>query len=742
MTDAQNEIPLSLRRRAEEIAQLDEATALKTLSLEDAQQLFHELRVYQIELEIQNEELRRTQHELELSRVRYFSLYDLAPAGYLTLNKQGLIKEANLAVASMLGMAQNDLLKKPISNFIYREDQDLYYLHRKKVFAAGNAVQVWEMRMLRAGGSFFWARLHATPGQNDEYWVTLNDITERKLAEQVLQAYLKISNYASGHSLDALLSKFLDEAELLTDSQIAFFHLVDTDQISLTLQAWSAKTVSQFCSSQGKGMHYPLDRAGVWGDCVRKRKPLMHNDYPSLPDRKELPPGHAPVLRELVVPIIRNDLVVAVLGVGNKITDYTDQQLRFLRYLANLTWDIVIRKLAELELQQSKEAAEAANRAKSDFLATMSHEIRTPLGAMLGNIELLEGSALTPPQQECLKDCKYASQMLLQVINDVLDFSKIEAGKLELVNETFSVTSMARQLVRIFSTDARQKGLELSVSLADDLPEYIFGDEQRLRQILANLINNALKFTSHGTVSLKIASVQPPSAADPDKAVLCIEVRDTGIGIAADMQEHIFERFTQVGGFSTRSASGTGLGLPICRRLLAMMGGSITVSSVPGEGSVFTIDLPVTVAPPQVQSQAQEQEQAQIKACPRKVLIADDDDRGRAVAQKLLQRRGYTVTAVENGARLLDALQAEKFDIVLTDISMPDMVGTQVACIIRSGDRIGIDPHIPIIAITAHAYADDRKKFLDAGINGCIAKPVNIEELFRQIEELCNRSRE
>ena len=439
--------------------------------------------------------------------------------------------------------------------------------------------------------------------------------------------------------------------------------------------------------------------------------------------------------RELVVPIFRHNQIVAVLGVGNKQSDYTLQEMATLKHLVNLAWDIVKRKRAEEELLQAKEAAEAANRAKSDFLATMSHEIRTPLGAMLGNVELLEGSPLTLQQQEYVKDCKSASQMLLQVINDVLDFSKIEAGKLELTNEIFSVSSMSRQLVRIFSASARQKRLDLTISLAEDLPEYISGDQQRLRQIISNLLSNAIKFTLRGTVSLEIACEQAPSAARPDKAVLRIVVRDTGIGIPPDRQDLIFDSFTQVESFSTRTTSGTGLGLPISRRLLALMGGSITVHSVPDEGSVFTVLLPVAVS----HAQPQPQPQPRHRTFSRKILLADDDQRGREAVQKLLQRKGHKVTAVENGADLLEALQKEEFEIVLTDISMPDMEGTQVARIIRSGERDGIDPRIPIIAMTAHAFSQDRDRFLAAGINGYVAKPVNLEELLKQIEELCRR---
>lgn len=1115
MTATQAEPAQDQNRRAEEKVRLDEAADSQTLSLDDARQLIHELQLHRIELERQNEELRRTQQELESSQTRYFDLYDLAPVGYLTLSEQGLIQEVNLAAASMLGVVRNDLLKKPLAGFILPEDQDFYYLRRQQVVETCE-LQAWEMRMLRTDGSHFWARLQAALSHNRECWITviditrrkqmedllrkredryrlvvsssaiwdwdvLNkrilyssnwkslrgyrddelgdseeirtssihpedaprvqaavqsyfsgitpvfaeeyrvrckdgsykwirdqaqaqrddagrvvrmagfeeditvrkrteeelhktnallslfmkhspvytyikevtptesrvlqasdnfqqmigipgsemigktmaelfsaelaekitaddwavvsggdvqefaedldgrsyitikfpiaqkdktllagytiDITERKQAERILQARLRISDYAFHHSLENLLTKILDEAEALTDSRIGFIYFVDDDQMTLSLQAWSSNTLSSFCTAEGKGRHYPLESAGVWADCIREKRPLILNRYDALLNRKGLPPGHAPLQRELVVPIFRNNLIVAVLGVGNKQTDYTVQEMGSLKHLANLTWDIVIRKRAEESLKstelkysrlfesmtdayvcvdmegrivesniifqkmagyseeelaaltyqqltpekwhayeaeivehqvmtkgasdiyqkecrkkdgttidvelktyllkddgdnpvamwaiisditdrkkaeqqllQAKEAAEAANRAKSDFLATMSHEIRTPLGALLGNVELLEGSPLTPQQQEYLKDCKSASQMLLQVINDVLDISKIEAGKLELVSDVFSISSMARQLVRMFSATARQKRLDLTYSLAVDLPEYIIGDQQRLRQIMANLINNAIKFTTHGSVSLEISCEQHHSAADPDKTVLSVVVRDTGIGIAPDKQDHIFEKFTQVEGFSTRRTSGTGLGLPICRRLLAIMGGSITVSSVPGEGSVFMVVLPTTVSKAPVHDHAQAQAQAQIQAPSRKILLADDDDRGRAVAQKLLQRRGYKVTAVVNGAELLDALQKGKFDIVLTDISMPDMDGIQVARIIRSGDRAGIDPRIPIIAMTAHAYLEDRERFLVAGINGYIAKPVHLEELFRQIEELCNRS--
>jgi CheY-like chemotaxis protein/anti-sigma regulatory factor (Ser/Thr protein kinase) len=260
-----------------------------------------------------------------------------------------------------------------------------------------------------------------------------------------------------------------------------------------------------------------------------------------------------------------------------------------------------------------------------------------------------------------------------------------------------------------------------------------------LRQIVSNLLSNAIKFTRHGKVSLEITRQQASVEASPDKAALRIVVSDTGIGVPADMQDQIFESFTQVENFKTRRVSGTGLGLAITRRLLVLMGGQIAVSSAAGEGSVFTVILPVTQAQAPTLIKARTHAPVPESIPARKILLADDDQRGRAVAQKLLERSGYMVTAVENGSELLDALQQGAFDIVLTDISMPDMDGTQVAKIIRSGERAGIDRCVPIIAMTAHALTEDRDRFLASGIDGFVAKPFNFAELLRQIEELCSR---
>lgn len=387
----------------------------------------------------------------------------------------------------------------------------------------------------------------------------------------------------------------------------------------------------------------------------------------------------------------------------------------------------------ELELIAARHSAEDANRAKSAFLATMSHEIRTPLNAMIGNLTLLGMSGLNDEQKQFMRNCTSASQGLLRVINDVLDFSKIEADKIELVNERYSPLDMLDSLVNMFTCRAKEKLLSLKLDIEGNLPAYILGDRQRLTQIISNLLSNAIKFTTHGDITLAASTTY----SDHGAIVLIISVRDSGIGIPLEQQSVIFDSFTQLDNFTTRRQGGTGLGLAICRRLVEIMDGEIVLASSPGQGSTFTVKIPVAVCDTPA---AKASPKKAIGGTSRKILLADDDELGRMVVATLLERKGHTVTAVENGARLLDAMQCGIFDILLTDISMPDMEGTEVARIIRSSERNGGNRQIPIIALTAHAFVSDRERFIDCGFNGYIAKPFNFDELLNMIEELCSSS--
>ena len=330
---------------------------LEALSPKTLRASLHEFRVHQIELEMQNEDLRRAQTDLDASRARYFDLYELAPVGYCTVSEKGLILETNLTAATLLRIERGALVGKRLSAFISKEGQDLYFLCRKKLLDASQP-QECDLRMLRPDGTAFFAHLNFTVAHDENdapvCRVALVDATASKRISAVLQARVRISEYALTHSLGELLTLTLDETELLTGSTIGFFHFVEADQLTLSLQEWSTNTHLRMCTAEGGGRHYPVDEAGVWADALRERRPVIYNDYASLPHRKGLPPGHSQVVRMLVVPILRNDKVVALLGVGNKPGDYDSEDVEFTSQLASLSWDIAELKRAEKELRVSE----------------------------------------------------------------------------------------------------------------------------------------------------------------------------------------------------------------------------------------------------------------------------------------------------------------------------------------------------------------------------------------------------
>jgi PAS domain S-box-containing protein len=369
-----------LRQQAEATARKEAAESpagLKAISPEGPLRAIHELRVHQIELEMQNEELRRTQGELEASRARYIELYDLAPVGYLTVSEGGLILEANLAVARMLGLDRRALVKTPLSRFVFTDDQDLCYRHCMQVSDAGRP-QACELRLLKGDGTAFWVHLATTTAPGPEgvpvSYTTISDITERKRAGEVLLSRLRLSDFARGHTLEELLTRTLDEAEQLTGSAAGFFHFVGADQETIMLQTWSTNTLRALCTAQGKGQHYPASRAGVWADALRQRRPVIHNDCASLPHRKGMPPGHPPVLRELVVPLLRNEQVVALLGVGNKPGEYGTADVESVSLLGNLAWDMVQTKLAEQALRKSEHQYRDVFELASDALLLLASD--------------------------------------------------------------------------------------------------------------------------------------------------------------------------------------------------------------------------------------------------------------------------------------------------------------------------------------------------------------------------------
>lgn len=372
------------------------------------------------------------------------------------------------------------------------------------------------------------------------------------------------------------------------------------------------------------------------------------------------------------------------------------------------------RRTAELEakVQERTEALRHALESRSQFLAAMSHEIRTPMNGVLGMVQLLEDEVQDPAQRGKLAILRASGETLRQVVNDILDLSKIESGAMPLERVSYSIRDLATQCAALFEPQVREKGLDLSLSIADDVPPWLLGDPSRVRQILVNLLNNAVKFTAHGRIELRIARV--------GDRLLCT-VLDTGIGIASDQLTRIFEPFTQAETSTTRRFGGTGLGLTICARLVSAMQGSIRVDSQPGAGSRFEIDLPLEEGSPVREAGPEPSRTAPAPSLA--VLLVEDHRVNRLVARAMLERSGCTVAEAWDGPEAIERAQRQTFDLILMDLHMPGLDGFATCEAIRA--TAGPNRETPIWALSASALTEDKERCARAGMQGHLAKPID-----------------
>jgi PAS domain S-box-containing protein len=426
-----------------------------------------------------------------------------------------------------------------------------------------------------------------------------------------------------------------------------------------------------------------------------------------------------------------DDKEVWVQGAVRYLKDEQGRPLRMIGALQNIT----ARKASERALVKAKDQAESATRAKSAFLATMSHEIRTPLNGVLGMAQAMAMGDLSDQQRERLDVIRQSGESLLAILNDVLDLSKIEAGKLELEQAEFDIGELAQGAHATFAATAQAKGLTFDLKVARGARGVYRGDSVRVRQILYNLVSNALKFTERGAVTVEVSR---------KAKLLSITVRDTGIGIAPEKVASLFQKFEQADASTTRRYGGTGLGLAICRDLAELMGGCVRAESRPGEGATFIVDLPlvrVAAAPARPAAPSGERS-APAEGATLRVLAAEDNGMNQLVLKTLLEQVGVEPVMVANGREAVEAWAREPWDLILMDVQMPEMDGPTATGVIRARERTDGRARTPIVALTANAMAHQVSEYLQAGMDDYVAKPIEAGRLYHVIQVALDRSQD
>lgn len=449
---------------------------------------------------------------------------------------------------------------------------------------------------------------------------------------------------------------------------------------------------------------------------------LIHND----PGIKYFP--------VIFVSAIHKDEFYVVKGIETGAVDFISKPIvpAILRGKVKVFLDLYLHKKqlerSNIELQIAKEAAEKTNFLKSLFLATMSHEIRTPMNGIVGVAELLKTTKLTEEQKDLLKIMTISGNNLLAIINDILDISKIEAGEIKLEKIKFNLKQILNETIDLLNFKAKEQFNELISDISSEIPDFYYGDPLRIKQIITNLLNNSLKFTENGKVTLRIEL----KSVINNKYKLKISIEDTGIGISEEGKEKLFKTFSQVSKSTQRKYGGTGLGLAISKNLIEMMGGNIFVESEVGKGSVFWFIIELESA--RIQEGINEEEKSEIKNSELpdrklKVLLVDDNKINQKIGLGVLKPFNYEVVVAENGLEAIEFFKKHKPDIVLMDIQMPVMDGFQATMGIRKFERDNKLKHTKIVALTANAVGDEREKCFDAGMDDFIAKPFKINDI-------------
>jgi PAS domain S-box-containing protein len=654
---------------------------------------------YRQQREVLDAERLSVEADLIRSQTRLERILEDCPAGVTILSKSGKPIFANTRMAEILKFNLKEFFTRRATEFwVTQEDRDNYIA----LFEKFNRVDGYETQLRCDDGSCIWVRISARPIEHDnkDYLLTwVFDISDSKRAEVELR------------------------------EQSAFLQvLIDTIQFPIFYKGADSRFIS--CNKAYESV-FAQDRSELIG------KSVLDLEFLSVEDRflyqkedEQLIKNSSSTYRTVEIPFADGELHEALYSAsGFRKTDGSPGGL------VGTFVDIAEQKAAERTMQAAKELAEDVSNMKSNFLANMSHEIRTPMNAIMGMCYLVLKTELSPKQQEYLEKIQMSSEHLLHVINDILDYSKIEAGKCTIESVAFEVSVIMRSLANMVQDKAQAKGLGFAINLSPNLPEWLQGDPFRIGQILINLVNNALKFTDRGSVTVAVEV----NESDQHKTWLKFVIKDTGIGITQEQKQNLFQSFQQADASTTRRYGGTGLGLAISKNLVELMGGAIGVESYLGQGSTFWFQIPLHRAAQDAESLNQRNlakqastreniEKTLLLMAGARILLAEDNRLNQIVAADILHDAGFIVDIADNGEVAVALAKARKYDLIFMDVQMPVLDGLSAARALR---QIPALVNLPIIAMTANASHQDREKCLAAGMHDHLAKPIEVEQLWR-----------
>jgi len=684
-----------------------------------------------------------------LNRQAFDIFFEIMPSMLCIARLDGHFVRINQEFGRSLGYNQSEILANSFFELVHPDDIPATLVAIKHL-ADGKLVTEFINRYRHKNGSYRVLQWSARALVEQQLiYASVRDITEQTLIESSIR-----QNNNMLASVGSALSRYIVDGDSFNPFNTMLEHMLEQSSSeygfigeilhnddgspylkthALTNIAWNDETEKFFQENVKNGLEF-RNLNTLFGHVMTTGNPVIANDPANDPRSGGLPPGHRAMTSFLGMPIYSDNKLIGMIGLANRPGGYDDKIIAHQQLFITSCAHMILafraqrdRRAAESNLLAAKQQAEAANKAKSNFLANISHELRTPLNAVLGLTELTLHTPLNEQQRDYLGNIQDSAESLLSLINEILDFSRIEAGRLELSNGEFSLRTTLNRAVFNLAHQANDKGVRFNFTIDKQIPEHLVGDRNRLRQVAINLISNAIKFTEKGKVEFVIRLVHRENNA----LRLNFEVRDTGIGIPEQQQQEIFQAFVQGDSSITRRYGGTGLGLTISSALVQLMGGQIHVISEVGKGSIFYFELDFAVA--QFQSEQATKvstppDTGEPDLQPLTILIVEDNPMNQMLAVKILQNDGHIVDVADNGLEAIQKTGQREYDLILMDLQMPVMDGLEATRRIRESERL-TGKHLPVIAMTAHALPEVKDSCIEAGMDDYIAKPVRRADL-------------